>query len=113
MNYPAMAGVDWSALFSAIPAAATANAIALAWAPIVGSPPAVVNRGGYYEVVFTPDQEDRAAAWIRTQLNREPGPVRMELSGIAVKVIARQYWPYVVGVAAAGALLGMAFRGRR
>lgn len=108
-----MAGIDWSSVFAAIPAAATANAIALAWAPIVGGAPSVVNRGGYYEIVFTPDQEDRAAAWIRTQLNREPGPVRMELGGIAAKVVARQYWPYVLAVAAAGAFLGYSLRGGR
>lgn len=104
MNH--LAGIDWRETFKAIPAAATANAIALAWSPIVGGVPAVANRGGYYEITFTAEQEDRAAAWIVSQLSREPGPVRMEIGGIALKVLTRQYWAYVAGVAAAGAILG-------
>lgn len=107
-----LAGIDWRALFSQIPAAATANAIAVAWSPIVGGLPAVFNRGDYYEIIFTPEQEERAAAWIITQLRREPGPVRMETGGIAARVIARQYWPYFAGVVAAGALLGYMLRGK-
>lgn len=108
-----LAGVDWSAIFSRIPAAATANAIALAWAPILGSSPAVLNRGGYFEIVFTPEQEDRAAAWIVSQLDREPGPVRMNAGGIATKVITRQYWPYILGVAALGGAIGYIASGAR
>lgn len=108
-----LAGLDWRATFAAIPGFATANAIALAWMPITGTPPAVINRGEYYEIAFNPEQEDRAAAWIVSQLNREPGPVRMESGGIAIKVITRKYWPYILGVAAAGAVLGYTMRGRK
>lgn len=107
-----LAGIDWRAAFAAIPAAATANAIALAWSPIVGGVPAVINRGEFYEVAFNPEQEDRAAAWIVSQLNREPGPVRVGASGIATKVIFREYWPHILGVAAAGAVLGYVARGK-
>lgn len=103
-----LAGVDWKSLFQNIPAAATANAIALAWAPIVGGMPAVIGRGSYYEVVFNPDQEDRAAAWIMSQLDREPGPVRMDLTGVGTKVIMRHYWPHVLGIVALGAAVGYA-----
>lgn len=114
MGREVLAGVDWRAFFSAIPAAATARAIALAWSPIVGGSPDVVNHGDYYEVVFTPEQEDRAAAWIVSQLDREPGPVRMSLGGVATKVITREYWPYILGVAAVGGLVGYSLRrGRR
>lgn len=108
-----LAGVDWKALFQNIPAAATAQAIALAWTPIVGGRPAVIPFDDHYEIQFTPDQEDRAAAWIESQLNSEPGPVRMNLGGVATKVIARQYWPYILGIAGAGALVGYLARGRR
>jgi hypothetical protein len=109
-----MAGLDWRALFSGIPAAATAQAIAIAWAPITGTAPAVVSHGDYWEVVFNPEQEDRAAAWIVSQLDRDPGPVRIEAGGIATKVITRKYWPYVLGIAGAGVVLGimMGKRGR-
>lgn len=104
MNH--LAGIDWRAAFAAIPAAATAQAIALAWSPIVGGAPTVERHGDAYKIIFSPEQEDRAAAWIVAQLNREPGPVQMESGGIAVKVLTRKYWPYVLGVAAAGAFLG-------
>lgn len=114
MNYGSeLAGVNWKAAFAAIPGFATANAIALAWTPITGRPPAVINRGEYYDVVFDPEQEDRAAAWIVDQLNREPGAVRVEAAGIAQKVVMRQYWPYMLGLAAVGALLGYSMKGGR
>lgn len=105
-----LVSVDWKAIFQGIPGAATANAIALAWAPIVGGMPAVINRGEYYEVALTPDQEDRAAAWIMSQLDKEPGPVRMDLTGVGTKVIMRHYWPHVLGVLALGAALGYSIR---
>lgn len=108
-----LAGIDFRAAFAAIPAAATARAISLAWMPILGDAPAVVNYGDYYAVEFTPAQEERAAAWIVSQLNREPGPVRMDAGGIAVRVVGRKYWPYLAGVAIAGAFLGYMARGRR
>jgi hypothetical protein len=108
-----LAGINWSALFSGIPAAATAQAIALAWTPIVGGSPTVVNRGDYYQVVFTPEQEDRAAQWLVMQLNKEPGPVRVDMGGIAWKVIVREYWPYILGTLAAGAVVGYAARRRK
>jgi hypothetical protein len=108
-----LAGIDWRALFAQIPAGATARAISLAWAPIIGSAPEVIDQGDHFQIIFSPEQEERAAAWIITQLNREPGPVRMETGGIAARVIGRQYWPYIAGVAAAGALLGYYFGGRR
>ena len=101
-----------SDLFANVPALATATAIAAAWSPIVGSTPSVVNRGNYYEVVFAPDQEDRAVEWILTQLNREPGPVRIEAGGMAVKVITRKYWPYFAGAALLGAVVGYTLHGR-
>lgn len=107
-----LAGLDWSAIFSAIPSAATATAIAAAWSPIVGGMPAVINRGDHYEVAFTMDQEDRASAWIISQLNKEPGPVQMDLSGVAIKVITRQYWPWVLGVAGLGFAAGYLLKGR-
>lgn len=92
---------------------ATANAIALAWAPITGTAPAVVNRGEFYAVEFTPEQEDRAAAWILSQLRNEPGPVRVQVGGIATKVIARNYWPWFIGVAAAGIAIGYIAKGAK
>jgi hypothetical protein len=105
-----LSGVDWKSVFASIPGFATAQAMALAWAPITGTPPAVINRGDYYELAFNPDQEDRAAAWIVSQLNREPGNVRVNAGGIATKVITRQYWPYILGIAAAGAIIGYSVR---
>lgn len=108
-----LAGIDWKSIFQNIPAAATAEAIALAWTPILGSRPGVIPFDDHYEIQFTPDQEDTAAAWIESQLNAEPGPVRMNLGGVAIKVISRQYWPWILGIAAAGAVVGYSMRGRR
>ena len=104
--------VDLRAMFAAIPAQATALAIAAAWRPIVGSMPAVTAGDGFWSVTFTPEQEDLAAAWLLTQLNKEPGPVRVNMSGISTKVLTRQYWPWVLAVAATGAALGYMVRGR-
>ncbi len=99
-------------MFAAIPAQATALAIAAAWRPIVGSMPTVENRGDHWAVVFSVEQEDAASAWILQQLNREPGPVRMEIGGVARKVLARQYWGWALGAVVIGGLAGYALRGR-
>jgi len=101
-----MAGIDWGSVFSAIPSAATAAGLAVAIAPIAGSVPATVNRGSYWEIIFNEAQQERISAWILRQLNREPGPVRMDLGPIAWTVVARKYWPYVAGAVALGAVLG-------
>lgn len=93
-------------LFSGLAPAATAQGLAAALTPIAGSKPQVNIFGDYAEIVFSPEQEDRITEWILTQLRREPGPVRMDAAGIATKVLARQYWPYVLGVSAAGFALG-------
>jgi len=110
-RFEAMA-VDLREVFAAIPAQATALAIAAAWRPIVGSMPTVTGHDGYWSVSFSPEQEDAAAQWLMTQLNREPGPVRVNMSGIATKVVTRKYWPWVLAVAATGAALGYMARGR-
>ncbi len=102
------------AFFAAIPAGTTARGLALALAPITGTVPAVVSHGDYSEITFTPEQEERLSAWILTQLRREPGPVRIQSGGVALKVIMREYWPWMVGFVAVGAAVGyMASKGGR
>ncbi len=100
-------------LFTGLPSASTARALALAIAPIAGGVPQTMDYPDYSEVVFTPDQEERVAAWLGTQLRAEPGPVRVDMSGIALKVLAREYWPWFVGLTLAGGLAGYAMRGAR
>lgn len=113
MYGPVSMGGQFTELFQAIPGAATAAGMAAALAPVVGSMPSVeALGGGKYKIVFTDPQADRMAEWIRAQLNREPGTVQVDAAGIATKVIFRQYWPWILGVAAAGAALGYAARGR-
>lgn len=111
MNYP-LAGLDWQKIFSSIPAPATALGLATALAPIAGSRPTVTNFGNYYEISFDDMQKERLTAWIIGQLNKEPGPVRMDINQIALQVIARQYWLYIAGLIVLGAgaayLLGKA-----
>ena len=91
---------------------AVATGIAIAWGSVIGSAPQVVNQGDYYEIVFTPEQEDAAADFIIRQLNKTPGPVRMDAGGIATKVISRQYWLWILGIAGAGAALGYLLKGK-
>lgn len=106
MSNQLMRGIDWTSIFSTLAPAATARGIAAALAPIAGSMPRVTDGGGYSEISFTPEQEERVSAWLVSQLNKEPGPVRMDMGGIALKVISREYWPYMIGLAVAGGLLG-------
>jgi hypothetical protein len=103
MNYP-LAGIDWKRIFSAIPAAATANALAAALAPIAGSRPQVTNYGTYHTITFDDAQKERLTAWIIGQLDKEPGPVRVDLNQIALQVIARKYWVYLGGIFLLGAI---------
>lgn len=106
-------GADLAAFFSAIPAGTTARALALALSPITGGVPAVTSHGEYSEITFTPEQEERLSAWILLQLRREPGPVRIDAGGVAFKVMVRQYWPWMVGFVAAGAVVGYMAKGGR
>lgn len=108
-----ISGVDWGSVFAGIPAAATAQGLAMAFIPIAGSKPNVVTYSEYSEITFTPQQEERVAAWILMQLNKEPGPVRVDAGGIALRVVTRKYWPYALGILALGAAGGYALRGGR
>jgi len=105
-----LAGVDWKSIFQSIPAAATARALQVALTPIAGSAPIFTNYGDYCSLSFTPEQEERVSEWILMQLKKEPGPVRVDTAGIALKVIFRQYWPYMLGLAALGAFVGYSMR---
>lgn len=110
--YPVTLSGRWTDAFKSLPAAATATALAAGLSPIAGSMPSVVSRGDYFDIVFDATQEERVSEWILAQLNREPGPVRMELGGVALKVITRKYWPWFAGAVALGAVLGY-YGGRR
>lgn len=120
MSYPVqmngikdlIGSVDWGSVFSGIPAAATAQGLAAAFIPIAGSKPNVVTYSDYSEITFSPEQEERVAAWILMQLNREPGPVRVDLGGIALRVVSRKYWPYALGILGLGIMGGYALKGR-
>jgi len=101
-----MASPNWREIFSAIPAKATATALRLALIPIAGGAPVLTDHGDYFSISFTPDQESRVSAWILSQLNKEPGPVRIETGAIALNVLTRKYWPYGLGLVLAGAGLG-------
>jgi hypothetical protein len=92
---------------------ATISGLRLALAPIAGSLPALVNHGDYYSLVFTPEQEANLSAWIVRQINHDPGPIRIESGGIVRRVIAKQYWPHILGIAAVGGALGYFLRGRK
>jgi len=110
MGYGQMAGVDWKQIFQSIPAGATARAWQLALTPIAGSSPTMTNHGEYYSVTFSPDQEERVAAWILTQLRQEPGPVRVDAGAIAARVMVLEYWPYAVGLVGLGVALAYFYR---
>lgn len=117
MNYPVMSGINWGEVFSAIPSGATARAMALALTPITGTAPAVVPRDGFYEIQFSAEQEGRLVEWLLIQLRREPGEIRVPAAAsIALKVLARQYWPGILAVVGVGAVVGYTLkrgRGRR
>lgn len=113
MSLPVTMGGDFRDIFRSLKPAATAAALAIAVTPIVGGVVQTVNRGEYYEIIFNPEQEDRLAEWIRSQLNREPGAVRISSGGVALKVIARQYWPWMLGIAALGGAVAWSVKGGR
>lgn len=104
--------LDLSTLLSRIPDSVKAASMATAVSSITGTTPNVVNRGGYYEVVLDGEQEDVFSEWVIDQLNKEPGPVRVDLSGVTRKVVFRQWWPQMAGLVFAGAVLGFLLRGR-
>lgn len=101
-----LAGFDWGS----IAPRATARGLALALSPLAGGMPPVTDYSGYSEINFTPEQRDRLAEWTLTQLRKEPGPVRVSLGPIALRVVTRQYWPWFAGAVALGLVAGYTLR---
>jgi len=95
-----------SEVFSDLVPLATAQALAAGLSPIAGSMPSVTSYGDYAVISFSPAQEERVSEWIITQLRRDPGPVRVDAGGIAMKVLVRQYWPWAAGMVALGFAAG-------
>lgn len=91
-----------------IPAVLQAQAAALAAKEVIGMDraPTVLNYGTYAAIELDAEQEDQIARFIIRQLDREPGQVRINLAGVALKVLARKYWPHLAGLVGAGALVG-------
>lgn len=104
--------LDVSAILGRIPTNVQAASMATAISMITGSTPSVVNRGDYHEIILDGEQEDAFSQWVLSQLNKEPGAVRVDLSGVTRKVVVRQWWPQMAGLVAAGALVGYLLRGR-
>jgi len=113
MEIERLAGVDWRGIFSALAPRATARGLALALSPIAGGSPKVTDFSDHSEIEFTPEQEERLAEWILTQLRAEPGPVRVASGSVALKVVTRQYWPWFAGAVGVGALVGYSLSRRR
>lgn len=98
---------NWATVFGAIEGPAEAAALSAALIPIIGGPPGISSLGGgNWSVTLSPVQEDRLTEWIITQLDHTPGPVQMDLTGVAVKVGIRKYWPVVLGLVGLGAVVG-------
>lgn len=100
-------------IFDAVLPSAGAQAVSVGISAVTGSRPEVVTYVDHSEVVLTPEQEDLLAQWIVAQLNKEPGAVRVDLSGVATKVLWRKYWPWLLGSVAGGFALGASMRRRR
>jgi len=106
--------LDLSGILSSIPGSVQAASMATAISSVTGSTPIVHNRGDYYEIILDGEQEDRLSNWILAQMNKEPGQVRVNLSGVATKVVFREYWPQMAAILAAGLVVGyLAKRGSR
>ena len=99
-----------------------ARAVAAAINVVMGFTPSIVSGNGYAEIVFTPEQEDIAVAYLNRLIGTGPAPasggvpatsstaskVRINIKMIMVRVFLKNYW-YVL----AGPFMGGFLTGRR
>lgn len=74
---------------------------------ITGEAPIIERYGDYNNIVLTNEQELKLQEFLLSQLNKEPGPVRLDMGGIVLPVVIKKYWPWAVGAVAVGGVLGV------
>lgn len=83
-----------------------ANAIVIALKPITGSMMRIEYGDSYSRIVPSEAEASRLSEWILAQINKDPGGIRFDVSGVWPKVVLRQWWPYMLGIFAGGFLMG-------
>lgn len=76
-------------------------------AALTGETPALINRGDYVEIQFSPAQKVIMQNWIKKSLTAAPGTVRVDIYGIAMPPLFQVY-----GKIALVTLLAAFFLGR-
>lgn len=82
------------------------RALQVAAAALTGETPAIINRGEYIEIQFTPGQKAKMQDWIRKSLVAAPGDVRIDYYGIAMPPLAQVYGKIALVVLLAAFFLG-------
>ena len=89
-----------------------AHTLADAIALVLGSDPIVTDYDQYSMISFSADQQKKIRDYIKAQLAGKPGDIRIDTDPIVNPLIIEQAIPYVIGIFAAGAVIGWLVRGR-
>lgn len=75
-------------------------------AAITGEAPAIINRGDYVEIQFSPRQKEFIQNYIKRSLTAAPGDVRIDMYGVAMPPILQVYGKIALVVLLAAFFLG-------
>lgn len=75
-------------------------------AALTGETPAVINRGEYVEIQFSPRQKNIMQDFIKRSLTAAPGDVRLDLYGVAMPPVLQVYGKIALVVLLAAFFLG-------
>jgi hypothetical protein len=89
------------------------GAIAAVLEAVTGSAPVITRFPEYNKISFSPEQAKALQAYIERQLAAAPSDVRIDLKAVAFPIVLKRAIPYMIGAAALGAILVVAFKGGR
>lgn len=80
---------------------------------LTGEAPTIERYVDHNKIILTASQKATAQQFLMDSLNKEPGPIRLEIAEILVPVVIKKYWPIAAAVAGTGAILGFLLGKRR
>ncbi len=86
--------------------AARALAIRKGVRKLTGAEPEVELKDDHVRIYFAPDELRIAQEWFKTNMNKEPGEVRMEVGPVVTPYFLKKLVPYAIGALAISFLLG-------
>ena len=73
---------------------------------LTGAEPEMDLQEDHVRIYFAPDELRVAQAWFKKNMNKDPGPIRMEVGPVVTPYFLKRYLPYALGALAFAWYLG-------